>query len=488
MSVALRPSRNIAPLHVSRDQLRLRFARALSAMYRAEVPPYGVLTQLVEDVNAHALERDPALKARLAATDGLQRISEERHGAIRLGTAEELQGMHRVFAAFGMEPVGYYDLGPAGVPVHSTAFRPIEANALAISPFRVFTSLLRTEAIGDAALRGEAERLLASRTIFHGRTLDLADRAAAEDGLSQTDADALVAGAIETFRFRPQARVSRALYEALKAEHPLIADVVAFGGPHINHLTPRTLAIDGVQEAMPERGIAPKAVVEGPPPRRVPILLRQTSFKALTEPVTFASDGPEGKAGGHTARFGEVEERGAALTPKGRALYDRLLGAVRARVTPRPDGSNKAEYEAALRDGFQAFPDDEDALRREGLAYNRFERVRSSRATESIGGDGPSGANGMAAAFSDQASKWIAIDRLIEKGKVRATPIIYEDFLPVSAAGIFQSNLGDRLGEGGEGSRAAFEAALGGRVQDEFALYEAEQRASMERCLRNAAD
>ena len=38
---------------------------------------------------------------------------------------------------------------------------------------------------------------------------------------------------------------------------------------------------------MPEEGIAPKAVVEGPPTRKCPILLRQTSFKALEEAVSF---------------------------------------------------------------------------------------------------------------------------------------------------------------------------------------------------------
>ena len=38
---------------------------------------------------------------------------------------------------------------------------------------------------------------------------------------------------------------------------------------------------------MPGRGIPAKEVVEGPPRRKHPILLRQTSFKALEEPVRF---------------------------------------------------------------------------------------------------------------------------------------------------------------------------------------------------------
>src|SRR5690606_34638087 len=125
---------------------------------------------------------------------------------------------------------------------------------------------------------------------------------------------------LETFRWHKDAPVTQELYQKLHDQHRLIADVVAFKGPHINHLTPRTLDIDMIQEGMANRGITPKAVVEGPPRRRCPILLRQTSFKALDEEVYFQND----VKGSHTARFGEIEQRGVALTPKGRRLYDQL--------------------------------------------------------------------------------------------------------------------------------------------------------------------
>lgn len=41
-----------AATFVSKDELRARFCSALSAMYRAEVPLYGDLIELVDDVNA----------------------------------------------------------------------------------------------------------------------------------------------------------------------------------------------------------------------------------------------------------------------------------------------------------------------------------------------------------------------------------------------------------------------------------------------------
>lgn len=68
----------------------------------------------------------------------------------------------------------------------------------------------------------------------------------------------------------------------------------------------------------------------------------------------------------------------------------------------------------------------------------------------------------------------MSIEALLERGIVRADPIVYEDFLPVSAAGIFRSNLGDTIGSSYalQGSRVEFERALGREVVDEIRLYE----------------
>ncbi len=456
---------------VATSAIRGRFSAAMSRMYRAEVPAYGTLLELIADINAQRLRDDPELAAELAATDGLDRLSDERHGAIRLGTAEELATMARVFAVMGMHPVGYYDLSVAGIPVHSTAFRPVEPEALAANPFRVFTSLLRLDLVDDAALRSEAEAILARRRIFTDAALRLTRKAETEGGLSASDAEAFVAEVLETFRWHPRACVDRDTYRRLHAAHRLIADVVSFRGPHINHLTPRTLDIDAAQAAMPERGITPKAVVEGPPPRRWPILLRQTSFKALEEPVAFP-DGEGGTvAGHHTARFGEIEQRGAALTPKGRARYDELLERTREATAPAADGSNAGAYMAELERVFADFPDDAATLRAEGLAYFHHSLTAAGEAAAASGGVGG------------------GIDELVARGLVRYDPIVYEDFLPVSAAGIFQSNLGDRSRPAiaSEANRQAFEAALGTRPADEFELYAEREARSIDHCLARLA-
>lgn len=308
IAIAIRNFSMHTTAHVSPDEIRKGFSKAMSDMYRDEVPLYGALMTLVAEINARVLDSDPGLAQQLQRTGEIQRLDMERHGAIRLGTAAELATISRLFAVMGMQPVGYYDLTPAGVPVHSTAFRAVHESALQTSPFRVFTSLLRLELIENPDLRAFAESALAKRSIFTPAALALIEQAERNGGLGAADADAFIREALETFRWHHTATVTAAQYQQLSDQHRLIADVVAFKGPHINHLTPRTLDIDQVQAAMPGKGITPKAVIEGPPRRRCPILLRQTSFKALDEAIAFTD-----AQGSHSARFGEIEQRGVAL-------------------------------------------------------------------------------------------------------------------------------------------------------------------------------
>ncbi|GAA5232687.1 VOC family protein [Verticiella sediminum] len=436
--------------HVSPDVIRARFADAMSDMYRLEVPQYGTLLKIVADIN-----RQTADAAGL--TDSDARLGVERHGAIRLGTAEELATMRRILAVMGMYPVGYYDLSVAGVPVHSTAFRPVAETSLEANPFRLFTSLLRLELIEPAELREDARAILARRRIFTDGALSLTARAERDGGLDEAAADAFVAEVLETFRWHDEATVDADTYRRLHGAHPLAADILCFKGPHINHLTPRTLDIDAAQVRMGEQGLKAKNFVEGPPRRRCPILLRQTSFRALQEAVRFPGEG-SATDGTHTARFGEIEQRGAALTPKGRALYDRLLAEARAAGIGDAQG-----YGAALAQAFAAFPDDWDTLRREGLAYFRYDAR----------GELPAGEPDLEA--------------LIAQGLLAAHPITYEDFLPVSAAGIFQSNLGgeEQQSYAANAAKAEFERDLGAAVQDEFALYAGLQQASIDALRRS---
>ncbi|WRT66780.1 uncharacterized protein IL334_003743 [Kwoniella shivajii] len=434
----------IAQPFVSPDDIRATFCTALSSMYREEVPLYGDLVQLVNDVNEVVTKSAPDF------WEIGDRLRVERHGAIRLGTKSELTMIARLFKVMGMFPVGYYDLSTSGVPVHSTAFRPTTVTALEKHPFRIFTSLLRPELIPDVKLRQEIESILVERDIFHPLVRKLVDKAEKEGGLNREDSNFLVESALETFKWHDRALVDEDTYTKMKKTHPLLADVAGFKGPHINHLTPRTLDIDAVQRMMAERGIPPKMVIEGPPRRLCPILLRQTSFQALTEPVLFAGASPgENSHGSHRARFGEIESRGAALTPQGHFLYQSLMKQAGA-FTPT---DNNDRWQSRLSTIFSPFPDTWNDIRKQNLAYFRYTLDNSASLS-----------------LVDEGSH---IDQLLDQGIVKITPIVYEDFLPASAAGIFQSNLGDHQKTTTEGTsaRVEMETALGTTIQEYFELY-----------------
>ncbi|WP_025737728.1 2-oxoadipate dioxygenase/decarboxylase [Mycobacterium genavense] len=405
-------------------QLRERFAAGLSATYAAEVPAYGTLVEVSGQVNADYVAHHPGAE-RLGS---LHRVTAERHGAIRVGSPAELAAVADLFAAFGMVAVGYYDLRRARspIPVVSTAFRPIDAKELARNPFRVFTSMLATRDARyfEPDLRSRVETFVARRQLFDPALLERARIIAAEGACDAEEADAFVAAAVEVFALSREP-IDKHWYDELSRVSPVAADIAGVCSTHINHLTPRVLDIDELYRRMTDRGIAMIDAIQGPPRTEgPPVLLRQTSFRALAEPCLFRGRDGTVSAGTLRVRFGEVEARGLALTPRGRARYDAAM----ARLVGEADPARVwNEY----------FPSTDEEMAAAGLAYYR-------------GGD-------------------------------PAAPIVYEDFLPASAAGIFRSNL-DRDTRAGPKTRHAVDdsgydaswlaGAIGHHIHDPYVLYQ----------------
>lgn len=456
---------------LSPTAVRHKFSIEMSQVYRNEVPLYSDLLGLVADVNKTFLDSRPTLRETMRETKQLERLHYERHGAIRLGTAEEMRLMARFLAVMGMQPVGYYDLAqpPARLPIHATCFRCTDLESLSVNPFRLFVSVLRPECI-SVQLRSKALDILSRRQIFSDQCLQLVSLAEKMGGLTAEQADQFITEGIQTFKWRGSATVSLSEYQELQQENPLLADIVAFPGPHINHLTPRTLDIDEVQRQMEKQGIPLKEIIEGPPARNCPILLRQTSFKALKEgvffPINLEQAGSKNNMvlGSHTARFGEIEQRGVALTEKGRALYDHLVKeAWKNGVTPQDP--------EAYADLFRAFPDTWEELRRYRLAWFKYY----------VSPDNASLKGGQSN---------MTVDDLIQQGLICYEPMTYEDFLPLSAAGIFRSNLktstqdNSCLEEASGASRGKLQESLGMPILDEIQTYEKLQKASLVECKK----
>lgn len=445
---------------VSTTDLRATFASCLSALYAREVPAYQQLVDVSAGVNAEV-----ARSRHIADADPLSRITAERHGAVRVGTPRELAQLGLVLSGFGMHPVGFYDLREAGanpVPVVSTAFRPIDPDELARNPFRLFVSILvpDDQRFFDTNLTARIHDFLSRRTLFDPRLLNLAAEAADEDGLPADRADEFVTLAVASLSLTDEP-IDRVWYDELGEVSSVAADIAGVASTHINHLTPRVLDIDELHRRMTARGIEMLDRIQGPPATDGPeVLLRQTSFRALDERRWIRESDGTVVEDVLRVRFGEVEARGVALTVAGHERYQQVLAAT------SEAGLAGEDPDAALRSSWSKhFPGTHLDLATTGLGQYTFEVAPQ---TAPPTGAGPHG-----------------LVELLRDGVLVATPIVYEDFLHTSAAGIFQSNL---VGQGRTRAEedathrdaAWMSAVLDRRLRDPHEVYDEQSSRSLD--------
>jgi uncharacterized glyoxalase superfamily metalloenzyme YdcJ len=493
------PSRPATPHeHVDKTAMQHRLFSELSRMYAQEVPMYdrsllcnGICNRVVCDLVAK-------LHVGFAMSDEqLEKTSGERHGAIRIGRPDEYRWIGRFFAQFAMAPHNFYDMtnvGSKSQPIIATAFRST------LNPeHRVFTSLLMPNYYDDAT-RTRIEATLAGRQVFSERAKSLIEQGERDGGLSWDDANALIREATtRIFKWTGQARDHQLYLDLCSSGFKIAADIACFERHHLNHLTPNTFCMDLYTAAMKfclgelttdafkmraSRALTRLAAIadrdyvhltfkhltyqqidalkagaitggdiakaidalvarlqhddmqlaklkhagfkdftEGPS-EDTPILLRQDAYKALTEPVVFTN--PDGSTvhATHTARFGEIEQRGYACTPKGRSLYDMCLAEADAArdKDPKIVWRDFAAYEALYAKPFAPFPKTLSGLLKGGFVYGTYTATEKGLASKSN------------IATTD-------LHELVESGYASVEGLRYEDFLPVSAAGIFASNL-----------------------------------------------
>lgn len=173
-----------------------------------------------------------------------------------------------------------------------------------------------------------------------------------------------------------------------------------------------------------------KDFTEGPS-EDTPIFLRQDAYKALTEPVAFTNPDGSTTQTVHTARFGEIEQRFYACTPKGRKLYDECLAIADAarEADPKIVTRDFAAYERLYAEPFKKFPKTLAELVAQGLVYAKYSPTQEGLMMR---GQLPARA---------ARSPHDAVRDLVRSGHAQMEGLRYEDFLPVSAAGIFASNL-----------------------------------------------
>jgi len=483
---------------VDKRLIQNRLFSELSQMFGQEVPLYDRSLAVNRLCNNAACALLSKLHVGLHITDAQRaQSSAERHGAIRIGRPDEFRWITRFFAAFDMVPHNFYDMTDVGVksqPIIATAFRSVHQ-----PEHRVFTSLLMTDYF-DAHTRQRIENVLSTREIFSAQAKQLIQLGEQQGGLSSSDADTLIHQGVESiFRWRGAARDYELYTFLCDSGFKIAADIACFSSHHLNHLTPNTLCMDLYTTAMKlclgeisqpqfhsraklaftqlaqdadrdwlrlsfkhlsqvdveglQAGVVHSAdcdalvremaqafdtseyqlsqfhhngfqeFTEGPPPH-TPIFLRQDAYRALTEPVHFQQSNGASIQSTHTARFGEVEQRGYACTPKGRVQYDECL---QRADTAREQHSQRASDDfagscAAYAQPFEIFPRTLAQLLEQQLVYGLYQPTEK----------------GLALIGSLATSN---MHELVAQGCVEVLGIRYEDFLPVSAAGILASNL-----------------------------------------------
>jgi len=323
---------------------------------------------------------------------------------------------------------------------------------------------LDDESFFSKELREKAKTYVKNRHIFSKHARSLIEKHKNEGGLSKKDMEILIEDSVESFKLTEQlpekllknfgclhdeskiisketlAKIEkkRKLYyvdeelytELIKNGSDIAADIICFRGTHINHLTPRTYDIDEVYNKLSQE-FQMISKIQGPEPiinnetgENIVLQLRQTSYKAIPIPVLFRitennninsliserSEPSEArlsktmqgkiKLGSHKNPFGEIEQRGIALTEKGVLLLKN--------------------------EGIKAFPTTHKEIALQQLGYYEYSLTEKGQ----------------------HASKKLlpnSFNELIKQDYVRVIYTTYEDFLAASAAGIFKSNLSDGI-------------------------------------------
>lgn len=528
----------------SKIDMQHKLFAELSAMFAQEVPMYDRSLLVNTICNRAVCDLLGMMHGGFVMTDQqLARTSGERHGAIRIGRPDEYRWIARFFSQFGMEPHNFYDMSSVGEksqPIVATAFRSI------LQPeHRVFTSLLQTDYFG-APTRARIEQVLSQRQVFSPEAMSLIEKAEAEGGLTWSDADRLIREATtRIFKWTGTARDYPLYKELCDTGFKIAADIACFDRHHLNHLTPNTFCMDlytsamkmcmgkidasafrshavraltrmltrgdgdflrltfrhltpemisaftrarpGAPEidrlvgalaarlsrpdadmrALPHSGF--KDITEGPS-EDTPVFLRQDAYRALSEQVTFTNPDGSTVEATHTARFGEIEQRFYACTPEGRALYDRCLAA--AEADPMLDSdlptSDPVAYEAAYARHFAPFPKTLRELLAKGLVFGLYSPTQ----------------RGLSGRTAHGSIDTVDLVQLLDRGLIKVEGLRYEDFLPVSAAGIFASNL-NQYGTVSTATarpkyaRQMLEDVIGGPIVDVDALYRGQEAASI---------
>ena len=144
-----------------------------------------------------------------------------------------------------------------------------------------------------------------------------------------------------------------------------------------------------------------------------------------------------------------------ALTPEGRLMYDNLT-------------ENK---------NYGDFPKTHIELFEKSLAYYQYSLAKNGKNLPEI-----------KKLINNSQNQQQVLVNLVKAGYVELIPVTYEDFLPKSAGGIFESNLSSQtsirkgnIDKNSQSNKEKFENILGRKVMDSYEIYSTIEQKSKEK-------
>lgn len=281
---------------LSPAELRARFVAAATAKFAANVADFRGLQELV------------------AANGG---VFLNDHGAIRTADvqvralfvrAARVLGLHRDRNYFfPAKKLVSFDLQAAGEGSHA---------------FKVFVSQVDLAAFPpEVAALVEQDCATQAASVDHAPFIALIEKAEAQGGLVEAEAEAFVAHFVHKLMHRNGPPMARATLNAVAGVSPEAASALALG-PDFNHVTidVRAAGFAGIEvmaAAMQAKGFKLLPAIQGAPNTQ----LRQTATLAATMPTpVLEADGSSGMAASEK-QFVEIIERAQATAEDGTRLW-----------------------------------------------------------------------------------------------------------------------------------------------------------------------
>lgn len=430
---------------VESDEIRLKYVQMISDLFHSRYSVYGVVFDIVRDVNNMALIQNASLYDEMVKKGQKQTFSQELSAHYILFNPGDLGIIRRIFAVMGLYPVGFYNLDLNGKSLASTLFKPLNKIALKQQPFRITVSLANQSFDNEC----EQHNVPKNRLDLSEKFLGLLQKFEKYSALNELDVHYFIQELQENLH-KPDYDMQCCEQRPFRSSMNQIRESIM-----IRSTSLACLNLPKVIEELKHFDLYAIDDLDGPSDRKHPLLFNKMNINLRSKhPDHQKSDSDNQNIPVFTI---QLEQRGLALTAKGHQFFKSILSNLKSRLEPRTRLS-LVQKRKLMNQVFKRFPDSSYSLYRKGLAYFTFS------------------VNPEIEIIDDRYWTEEDLPRLIRSKRILLTPLIFEDIY--SSYSVHASSSFDFVEE-----KKSFEAYLGTCIHDEMRYYVLCQEQSLQTCL-----